>query len=47
MINYVTNLSDAEKDWWRDQIQQFRKRYIKSPMHCVDETVERMAGILK
>jgi len=42
MTNYVTTLSEEEKDWWKDQIKDFRKSYIKSPMHYVDETIEKM-----
>ncbi|GDX30540.1 hypothetical protein LBMAG14_10160 [Actinomycetes bacterium] len=42
MTNYVTILSEEEKDWWKDQIKDFRKRYIKSPMHYVDETIEKL-----
>jgi hypothetical protein len=42
MTNYVTTLSEEEKDWWKDQIKDFRKSYIKSPMHYVDETIEKL-----
>jgi hypothetical protein len=42
MTNYVTTLSEEEKDWWKDQIKDFRRRYIKSPMHYVDETIEKL-----
>lgn len=42
MTNYVTTLSEEEKDWWKEQIKVFRKRYIKSPMHYVDETIEKL-----
>jgi hypothetical protein len=42
MTNFVTALSEEEKEWWKGQIKDFRKRYIKPPMHYVDETIEKL-----
>ena len=42
MTNYVTMLNEEEKEWWKNQIKDFRRRYIKPPMHYVDETIEKL-----
>ncbi len=42
MISNVTTLSESEKDWWTDQIKDFRRRYIKPPMHYVSETITKL-----
>lgn len=40
--NFVTSLDESEKQWWTGEIKRFRNRFIKKPMHYVDETIRSL-----